>query len=173
MPQALRSAMPRLTAMSRRRTHGSCAMHSSTRAWLVRKVQLATISMLPNYGNRLLVFRCERRVQDTHRPSAAGGGQLPGATGGAHAPGPVIRAVLMALAVLLTRLRPSVPTRAPGQIPGLAAAGSSDTKQPSSASRARPSPAAAVVAGRGRHAEPSTRLARHDRGHPAGPRQGP
>jgi len=47
----------------------------------------------------------------------------------------------MALAVPLTRLRPSVPARAPGQIPGLAAAGATQT---SSASRARPSPAAAV-----------------------------
>src|SRR6266704_455095 len=77
--------MPRLAAMSRRRTPGSCAMHSSTRAWLVRKVQFATISMLPDSGNKLLVSGCERSVQDTHRTSAAEGGQLPGATGGAHA----------------------------------------------------------------------------------------
>ena len=68
-------------------TPGSWAMHS-TRAWLVRKVQLATISMLPNSGNRLLVFRWERRVQDTHRTSAAEGGQLPGATLGSACPRP-------------------------------------------------------------------------------------
>jgi len=33
------SVMPRLAGMSRSRTPGSCAMHSSTRAWLVRKVR--------------------------------------------------------------------------------------------------------------------------------------
>src|SRR5260370_24447398 len=77
--------MPTLAAMSRRRTPGSCAMHSSTRAWLVRKVQLATVSMLSNSGKLLLVFGCERNVKGTRRTSAAEGGQLPGATGGAHA----------------------------------------------------------------------------------------
>ena len=41
--EALRSVMPRLSAMSRSRTPGSCAMHSSTRAWLVRKLQFATL----------------------------------------------------------------------------------------------------------------------------------
>ena len=40
MPWALRSVMPRLAAMSRSRAPGSRAMHSSTRAWLVRKLQL-------------------------------------------------------------------------------------------------------------------------------------
>src|SRR5258708_12977920 len=82
---ALRSVMPRLAAMSRRRTPGSCAMHSSTRAWLVRKVQFTIASMLPDSGNNLLVFGCERSLKDTHRTSAAEGGQLPGATGGGHA----------------------------------------------------------------------------------------
>ena len=38
---ALRSVMPRLAAMSRSRAPGSCAMHTSTRAWVVRKPQLA------------------------------------------------------------------------------------------------------------------------------------
>jgi hypothetical protein len=61
------------------------AMHSSTRAWLVRKLQLATSRMLPNSRNLLLVFGCECSLRDTHRNSAAEGGQLPGATGGAHA----------------------------------------------------------------------------------------
>src|SRR6478735_12599854 len=61
-------------------------MHSSTRAWLVRKVQFSTTSRLPNSGNVLLVFRCGRSVQNRHRTSAAEGGQLSGATGGARAP---------------------------------------------------------------------------------------
>src|SRR5438552_17166789 len=83
--------MPRLAAMSRRRTPGSCAMHSSTRAWLVRKVQLAIINMLLNSRNVLLVFWCGRSVRVRHRNSAAKGGQLPGATGGAHAHRPGYR----------------------------------------------------------------------------------
>src|SRR6266516_3264818 len=100
--------MPRLAAMSRNRTPGSWAMHSSTRAWLVRKVQFAIINRLPDSGNKLLVSRCGRRVQDRHRASAAKGGQLPGATGGAHAHGLAIAiAVVMALAV--PRIRPRLP----------------------------------------------------------------
>src|SRR5260370_42055457 len=107
---ALRSVMPRLAAMSRRRTPGSCAMHSSTRAWLVRKVQFIIASMLPNSGNNLLVFRCERSVRDTHRTLAAEGGELPGATGGPHAHRPGHhRRRGMALAVPRIRLRLSVP----------------------------------------------------------------
>jgi len=39
---ALRSVMSRLAAMSRSRAPGSRATHSSTRAWLVRKLQLVT-----------------------------------------------------------------------------------------------------------------------------------
>src|SRR5258707_14917447 len=35
--------MPRLAAMSRSLAPGSWAMHSSTRAWLVRKLQSATL----------------------------------------------------------------------------------------------------------------------------------
>jgi len=49
-------------------------------------------------------------VQDRHRTSAAKGGQLPGATGGAHAHGLAIAvAVVMGLAVPRFRLRLSVP----------------------------------------------------------------
>src|SRR5712672_1720474 len=40
MPNALRSVMPRLAAMSRSRIPGSCARNSSTRPWLLRKPQL-------------------------------------------------------------------------------------------------------------------------------------
>jgi hypothetical protein len=58
----------------------------------------------------LLVTGCKRSVQDRHRNSAAKGGQLPGATGGAHATGLVIAiAVVMALAGPRIRLRLSVP----------------------------------------------------------------
>src|SRR5437660_1002761 len=41
MLYALRSVMPRVAAMSRNRTPGSCAMHSNTRPWFVRKVHSA------------------------------------------------------------------------------------------------------------------------------------
>ena len=47
-------------------------------AWLVGTVQFAIMNMPPNSGNELLVFRCECSVSDTHRSSAAEGGQLPG-----------------------------------------------------------------------------------------------
>jgi hypothetical protein len=43
MPEALRSVMLRLAALSRSRTPGSCAVHGRTRAWLVRKVQFAIL----------------------------------------------------------------------------------------------------------------------------------
>ena len=43
MPQALRSVLPGPAAMSRSRTPGSRAMHSSNRAWLVRTLQLVTL----------------------------------------------------------------------------------------------------------------------------------
>jgi len=39
IPNALRSVIPTDTAISRSRAPGSRAMHSSTRAWLVRKPQ--------------------------------------------------------------------------------------------------------------------------------------
>jgi hypothetical protein len=42
MPWALRSVMSGLAAMSRSRAPGSQAVHNSTRAWLVRKLQLVT-----------------------------------------------------------------------------------------------------------------------------------
>jgi hypothetical protein len=47
-------------------------------AWLVRTVHFATMNMPPNSGNKLLVFECGCSVNDTHRNSAAEGGQLPG-----------------------------------------------------------------------------------------------
>ena len=37
-------------------------------AWLVRKVQFATMNMLSNSGNRLLVFGCERSVSGSRDP---------------------------------------------------------------------------------------------------------
>jgi hypothetical protein len=58
----------------------------------------------------LLVFWFERSVQNRYRASAAKGGQLPGATGGAHAYGLAIAiAVVIALAVPRIRLGLSVP----------------------------------------------------------------
>ena len=93
-------------------------------AWLVRKVQFATMNMLSYSGNRLLVFGCERSVSDTHRNSAAEGGQLPGlpeermpaglvvAHGRAHG----ARIAAQPAEAVGARCKP------PGQIPGLAAA---------------------------------------------------
>src|ERR1700761_8154564 len=42
IPNALRSVMPTVSAMSRSLEPGSREMHSSTRAWLVRKPQVGT-----------------------------------------------------------------------------------------------------------------------------------
>jgi hypothetical protein len=64
MPQALRSVMPRPAAMSRSRAPGSCAMHSSTRAWLVRKLQFAMTRQSTIYSrNILLVSHCGYRLR--------------------------------------------------------------------------------------------------------------
>ena len=49
MPQALRSVLPGPAAMSRSRTPGSRAMRSSTRAWLVRTLQLATLKNVRHF----------------------------------------------------------------------------------------------------------------------------
>ena len=93
-------------------------MHGSARAWLVRKVRLATVNRLPDSGNQLLISGCGRSVRDRHRNSAANGGQLPGATGGAHAAGLVIAiAVVMALAVPRIRLSCRCPLQAAGPDP--------------------------------------------------------
>jgi hypothetical protein len=49
--------------MSRSRAPGSRAMHISTRAWLVRKLQFAMIKQSTIYSsNILLVFNCEYRL---------------------------------------------------------------------------------------------------------------
>src|ERR1700684_956160 len=68
--------MPRLAAMSRNRTPGSCAMHSSTRAWLVRKPQLsvATFFLLQfwkSFASLLqLVWRLKHASRVSHRLAA-------------------------------------------------------------------------------------------------------
>ena len=43
-----------------------------------RQARFATMNMPPNSGKKLLVFGCGCNVSDTHRNSAAEGGQLPG-----------------------------------------------------------------------------------------------
>ena len=55
IPWARRSVMPRLAAMSRMRTSGLWAMHSSARPWLVRKFQVIMILDQFN-GSRLQVL---------------------------------------------------------------------------------------------------------------------
>ena len=112
-PEALRSLVPWLAAMSRRRASRSWATESSARAWLVRKVQVAINNMLRNSRNGLLVFGYERSVQGRHRNSAANGGQLPGLPRERPPAGLVIAiAVVMALAVPRIRLRLPVPVAA-------------------------------------------------------------
>ena len=107
---ALRIGDARLAAKSRTRTSGSWAMHGSARARLARKVQFTTSNMSRNSRKILLVTGCERSVQGRYRNSAVKGGQLPGATAGAHAAGLAIAiAVVMALAGPRIRLRLPVP----------------------------------------------------------------
>ena len=70
--------MPRLTATSRNRAPGSRAMHGSARAWLVGKLQLATLDTLPkNSRNTLLVSDCRCRLGADTGETAADGDQLP------------------------------------------------------------------------------------------------
>ncbi len=93
-------------------------------AWLVRKVLFATMNMPPNSGNRLLVFGCECNVNDTHRNSAAEGGQLSGLPEERMPVGLVLihgrahgaRIAAQPAEAVGARCKP------PGQIPGLAAA---------------------------------------------------
>jgi len=55
IPNVLRSVMPTDAAISRSRTPGSRAMHSSTRAWLVRKPQ---VGMRGNYHITFPEYHC-------------------------------------------------------------------------------------------------------------------
>src|ERR1700722_10163357 len=63
IPKALRSVIPTDPAMSRSRAPGSRAMHSSTKAWLVRKPQDGTRKKVSHYvsGTPLLVSECLSR----------------------------------------------------------------------------------------------------------------
>jgi len=93
-------------------------------AWLVRKARFAAINMPSNSGNELLVFGCECNVNDTHRNSAAEGGQLPGLPEERMPAGLVLihgrahgaRIAAQPAEAVGARCKP------PGQIPGLAAA---------------------------------------------------
>ena len=93
-------------------------------AWLVRKVQFATVNMPPNSGNKLLVFRCECNVNDTHRNSAAEGGQLPGLPEERMPAGLVLIHGRAHGARIAAQPAEAIgaPCTPPGQIPGLAAA---------------------------------------------------
>ena len=59
MPWAVRSVMPRLAAISRSRAPGSCAMHSSTRACVVRKPQLAIQKVYFNFLKNIAGFQLQ------------------------------------------------------------------------------------------------------------------
>ncbi len=93
-------------------------------AWLVRKVQFATMNMPSNSGNRLLVSGCERSVSYTHRSSAAEGGQLPGLPEERMPAGLVVTHGRAHGARIAAQPAEAVGARCtpPGQIPGLAAA---------------------------------------------------
>ena len=93
-------------------------------AWLVRTARFAAMNMPSNSGNELLVFGCGCSVSDTHRNSAAEGGQLPGLPEERMAAGLVLihgrahgaRIAAQPAEAVGARCKP------PGQIPGLAAA---------------------------------------------------
>src|SRR5271165_5458631 len=109
MPWALRSVMPRLAAMSRSRAPGSCAMHSSTRAWLVRKLQFAMIKQSTIYSsNILLVFNCGYRLK------GGPGDRPPKLPAGA---GHVQRLILIAWAARAAGARHEFAGPDPGQAP--------------------------------------------------------
>lgn len=93
-------------------------------AWLVRKVQFATMNMPSNSGNKLLVFGCECNVSGTHRNSAAEGGQLPGLPEERMPAGLVVTHGRAHGARIAAQPAEAVGARCtpPGQIPGLAAA---------------------------------------------------
>ena len=93
-------------------------------AWLVRKARFATMNMSPDSGNRLLVFGCERSVSDTHRNSAAEGGQLPGLPEERMPAGLVLIHGRAHGARIAAQPAEAAGARCtpPGQIPGLAAA---------------------------------------------------
>jgi hypothetical protein len=82
------------------------------------------MNMLSNSGNRLLVFGCERNVNDTHRNSAAEGGQLPGLPEERMPAGLVVTRGRAHGARIAAQPTEAVGARCkpPGQIPGLAAA---------------------------------------------------
>ena len=64
-----------LAAMSRSRTPGSCAMHGSTRAWLIGKLPPSIVQgNITVSRNRLLVFHYLCKVRDRHCGPAADGG---------------------------------------------------------------------------------------------------
>ena len=82
------------------------------------------MNMLSNSGNGLLVFGCERSVSDTHRNSAAEGGQLPGLPEERMPAGLVVTHGRAHGARIAAQPAEAVGARCkpPGQIPGLAAA---------------------------------------------------
>src|ERR1017187_8386907 len=72
MPWALRSVMPRLAAMSRSRAAGSRAMHTNTRAWLVRQLHVASFYILPQFPEMLWLI-CTANVGQAAGSGPAGG----------------------------------------------------------------------------------------------------
>jgi hypothetical protein len=82
------------------------------------------MNMPLNSGNKLLVFGCECNVRDTHRNSAAEGGQLPGLPEERMPAGLVLIHGCAHGARIAAQPAEAVGARCkpPGQIPGLAAA---------------------------------------------------
>src|SRR5580658_2230442 len=102
MPWALRSVMPRLAAMSRSLAPGSWAMHSSTRAWLVRKLQVGTLRNLAHLisGNMLPAFGHAQRARLRPAGACVTCADLPDAVnwgGGIGRSGPCARSPLIIL----------------------------------------------------------------------------
>ena len=103
---------------------GGVPIRTLAGAWLVRKVQSAALNMPPKSGNELLVSGCECSVSDTHRNSAAEGGQLPGLPEERMPAGLVLSRGRAHGARIAAQPAEAVGARCkpPGQIPGLAAA---------------------------------------------------
>src|SRR5712692_9665038 len=126
--------MPRLAAMSRSRAPGSCAMHISTRAWLVRKLKFAIIKQSTSYSsNILLVFNCGYRLRATPRDRPP---DLP--VGAGHVQRPDHHRLGVAQAAGAAGARHEFAGPDPGQAPADVKAAAPRTPSPTTTSRSGP-----------------------------------
>ena len=129
MAWALRSVMPTLAAISRSRAPGSRAMHSSTRAWLLRKLQLTILIGYCEFWKKITSFSAHVQSGATSAPPSSPPPSSPpppspprprshrgrpdrGLTGIGVPPGPAVSAVLTCR--LATYWLPVIPAGPPG-----------------------------------------------------------